>query len=329
MDTAAPLPRASRERAAGAHVAENGAALGCCKSDPVFRLLLCRWRLRERGVAVLTMVVGFGVLATWYLVDLATDPAVRGRRGLFGYYSASLGDLVLVPLLNAAAVRYARLIPGGLPLAVASTRRHARRLLTLIEGAYNAPQGRAFAIAVMAMAAGLQHLDELYGVDRNWTVPEWGRLRAVAVYHQAFFACEAFIIAFLVVRHSVTARLLVRLARDGTSRARLVPVAEEGLRVYAWALLGWGAFVSLRVMDFFHVTATVSARALAELPAPVTTLAVYYVLLLVTGVVPTLAVARRYELGWTRAPLRLIGACVVVPIIGPAARILAARLLAL
>jgi hypothetical protein len=318
MDAVAPLPRGS-----------DGVALRYCRSDAVFRVLLGRWRLHEPGVAVLTMVLGFGVLAAWYFAGLAFDPTARGRRGPFEYYSGSLGDLVLIPLLNAAAVRYVRLIPGGLQLAVAASRRCARPLLTLIERTYNARQGRTFALGVMTVAVVLQHVDELYGIDRNWTVPEWGHLRPVAAYHQAFFACEAFIVAFLVVRHVVTVRLLLRLARNAASRARLACVAADSLRIYGWVLLGWGAFVSLRVMDFFHLTPTVSAAAIAKLPAPMTALVVYYVLLLVTGAVPMAAVTRQYRLGWTSTSTLLTGIAFIVPIAGPAARILAAQLLAL
>jgi hypothetical protein len=330
MDAATPLPerQVSRKPLAAAHVADDRGALRWCQSDPVFRVLVSRWGLRERGVALLTMLLGFGVLATWYFAGLAFDPAARGRRGPFEYYSGSLGDLVLIPLLNAAAVRYVRLIPGGLQLAVAAGRRCARPLLTLIERAYNAPRGRTFALGVMAVAAALQHVDELYGVDRNWTVPEWGRLRPVAFYHQAFFACEVFIVAFLVVRHVITARLLLRLGRDGTGRARLAPVAEQSLRIFGWVLLGWGSFASLRVMDFFYLAPTVAASALTAFPAVVVVLVVYYVLLLLTGVVPLLAVTLRYRLGWTSASMLLTGIAFIAPIAGPAARILVAQLLA-
>jgi hypothetical protein len=307
----------------------NAGAPTLYRNDPVFRLLLGRWRLGERGVAALTLVLGFGVLTTWYLIGLAVDPAARGRRGPLEYYSASLGDLALIPLLNAAAVRHVRRVVEGLLLAIAATHHGARRLLALVERSYNAPQGRTFAVAVAAVAVTLQHLDELYGLDRNWTVPEWGHLRPVAAYHQLFFACEAFVVAFLVVRHVVTVRLLLRLGRDETGRARLAPVAEQGLRIYGWVLLGWGAFVSLRVMDFFHLTPTVSAAAIVMLPAPMTALVVYYVALIVTGVAPTVGVIRRYELGWAGRPIALLAACLVAPVAGPAGRILVARFLSI
>ena len=65
--------------------------------DPVFRLLVGRWGLGEQGVAVLTAALGFGVLTAWYLAGLAVDPAARGRRGPFEYFTATVGDLVLRP----------------------------------------------------------------------------------------------------------------------------------------------------------------------------------------------------------------------------------------
>jgi len=299
------------------------------RNDPVFRLLLSRWPLGERSVATLTLLLGFGVLTTWYLLGLAVEPAARGRRGPFEYYSFSFGDLVLIPLLNGAAVRYARRIVEGVYLAIAATQRGARRVRALIERTYNAPQMRTAAVAVAAVAVSLQHLDELYGLDRNWTVPAWGHLRPVAAYHQLFFACEAFIVAFLVARHVATAWLLLRLGRDEAGRAQLAPVAEQSLRLYGWVLLGWGTFASLRVMDFFYLTPTVSAAAIVELTTPLAVLAVYYVALIATGVAPMVAVARRYQLALTRLPILPIAAGFAAPIAGPAARILVARLFSL
>jgi len=329
MDAAPPALGGDLEggTAAPADFSGHGGALDCCRMDPVFRLLVGRWGLGEQGLAVLTAALGFGVLTAWYLADLAVDPAARGRRGPFEYFTATAGDLVLLPLLNGVAVRYAREVMGGLLWVVSCAGRHTRRLLAPIERAYNSPLGLAFVLVVVATAAALQHLDELYGVDRNWTVPERGDLRPVAIYHQVFFACEAFIVAFLVVRHAVTVRCLLRLAREGPLRARLTAVAERSLSLFGWVLLGWGIFVSLRMMDFFYLTPTASAGALAELPAPVTTLVVYYVLALVTGILPAVAVRRRYGLGWTAGPVFSLGASLTAPIAGPAAWILVARLL--
>jgi hypothetical protein len=307
---------------------EAAAPLRLFRGDPVFSVLLGRWGLGERGVACLTFALGFGVLATWCLVGLAVDPAARGRRGLFEYYSGTLGDALLLPVLSLAAVRYAWRVQGGLVIALSGAGRHARRLLAAVERAYNAPPGLSFVLSVAVMAVALEHVDELYGVDRNWTVPEWGRLSTAAAYHQAFFACQAYVVAFLVLRHAVTIRLLLRLARLRTSRTELVSLAQRSLWAFGWALLGWGAFVSLRLTDFLHVTPTISARALAALPAPVATLAAYYVALVVAGIAPALAVSRRYALGWSRSSILLNGACLVAPIAGPAVRILAAQLLA-
>lgn len=318
---------AEGERVADAEVNEGRSALSFWQRDPVFRLLLDRWGLGERGVAVLTAALGFGVLTIWYFIGLAVDPAARGRRGLFEYWSGSVGDLVLLPLLTAAAVRYSRQVLEGLRLAVAAGRRHSRWLVGIIERAYNAPTGLAFVLAVTGAAVALQHVDEVYGFDRNWTVPEWGRLTPIAVYHQAFFSLQAFIAAFLTVKHVVTVRLVLRLARSNSLRSALMAVAEQSLRIFGWVLLGWGAFVSLRVMDFFHLAPTVSASALATFPAVVVVLVVYYVLLLLTGVVPLVAVTRRCRLGWTSAPTLLTAIAFIAPIAGPAARILVAWLL--
>jgi hypothetical protein len=315
------------ERTSSGASAEEEHALRCCQQDPLCQVLLGRWHLREPAVALLTLIVGFGVLTTWYLLELAVDPSRRAQRGPFDYYSASIGDLLLLPLLNAAAMRYARQVVGALSLALTTVQSRARRRLAIIARVYNAPLGRAVALSGAAVALILQHLDELYGLDRNWTVPEWGRPRPTAVYHQLFFACEALIVAFLIVRHVATVRLLLRLGRRAASRARLTAVAERSLRLYGWVLLGWGTFVSLRLMDFFHLTRTVSAQALAALPAPVMALAVYYLALIATGLIPMIAVARRYPLARLRAPIVLIGACLVAPVAGPATRILAARLL--
>ncbi len=314
MDAAAPADLGAR-------------ILRCCRSDPVFRLLVGRWGLAEPGVAVLTAALGFGVLTTWYLASLVVDPAVRGRRGPFEYFTATVGDLVLLPLLNAVAVRYVREVVGGLLWVASAARRHARRLVVLVERAYDTPLALAFVLAVVVTAAALQHLDELYGVDRNWTVPECGQLRPAALYHQLFFACEAFIVAWLVARHAVTVRCLLRLARRESLRAGLAAVAERSLRLFGWVLLGWGVFVSLRMMDFFYLTPRASAGALARLSAPVTALVVYYLSTLVTGVLPAVALRRRYGIGWTAGPVLLLGAALVAPLVGPAAWILVARLL--
>jgi hypothetical protein len=82
-------------------------------------------------------------------------------------------------------------------------------------------------------------------------------------------------------------------------------------------------------MDFFYLVPTVSASALMEFPAAVSALVIYYVLLLVVGIVPIAAVTPRYGLRWTGAPTLLTVTAFIAPIVGPAMRILAARLLAL
>ncbi len=297
-----------------------------CRSDPLFRLLLGRWGLGERGVAVLTAVLGFGVLTAWYLVSLALDRGAQGRRGPFEYFTVTIGDLVLIPLLNGLAVGYVREVVGGLLRVAGTGGRPAGRLLALLERAYNTPLGLVFVLMVAIAAAGLQHVDELYGPDRNWTVPERGQLRPVALYHQLFFGVEAFIVAFLVFRHMVTVRWLLRLGRDSSPGGGLRALAERSLELYSWASLGWGAFVSLRVMDFLYLIPAMTPDAVARLPAPLAALVAYYLLACLTGLLPALAVRRRYGLDWKTGPVSMQVASLLAPLVGPAIWIVATRL---
>jgi hypothetical protein len=152
-----------------------------------------------------------------------------------------------------------------------------------------------------------------------------GQPRLVAFYHQAFFGFQAYVVAFLVFRHVATIRLLRRLARRAAGGAALASLAERSLRLFGWTLVGWGAFVSLRVMDFCYLMPTASIRALAAFPAPMLVLGVYYAVVLVGGLWPLLLFSRglvdRASLGGL---LLLIGAAFVVPVLPPLACILAA-----
>jgi hypothetical protein len=253
--------------------------------DPLFSLLLDRWGLGEPGLALLTALAGFGVLAAWYGALVLADPGTLGLRGLFDYSSATLGDLVLLPFLAATAVRYAALVDGSRGHAPAAGRRE-RRLLGLLRRACRRREGLAFVFAVTTAAVGLQVLDELYGPDRNWTVPTRGAPRLVAFYHQLFFASQAYLAAFLVYRHAVTSRFLRRLRGDAARFPRLAALAEETQGLFAWALLGWSGFVLLRILDFMSLLPTPSVDALVHLPAPVVALAVYYAVLLAFGLGP-------------------------------------------
>lgn len=299
------------------------------RHDPLFHLLLDRWGLNERGVAILTAGLGFGVLSLMYAGALFFDPATRGLRGLFDYYSATFGDLFLLPFLNALTARYALGMASDIEVAVrvgSHSEGQALRRLALIERIYGARQGLVFVIAMVAATVVWQHLDELYGLDRNWTVPTRGEPRLAAWYHQAFFGFEAYLATYLFYRHAVTWRVLRRLEADPIMRSPAIVLADQSLRLFGWALLGWGGFVSLRLMDFFHVTPTVSLEALFRLPAPVATAVFYYVILAGAGLWPLVALGRRSHPFLDRRPATLlVAAAVVAPLAGPVGRVLFAR----
>jgi hypothetical protein len=305
-------------------------ALSLHRGDPLFRLLLDHFGLDERGIAALTVIVGFGVLGVWYLGTLFFDPASSGLRGLFEYYSATLGDLILLPLLNALAARYALVMAPGIEAAVRVGSRsegQALRRLALIGRIYDARKGLIFVVAIVAAVVAWQRVDELYGIDRNWTVPIWGEPRLVAWYHQAFFGFEAYLTTYLFYRYTTTWRLLRHLEADPTTRPTAIALAGRSLRLFSWVLLGWGGFVSLRLMDFFHVTPTVSLQALFRLPAPVATAVFYYVILAGAGLWPLVALSRKAGRFFDRRPAVLLAAAAVAaPLAGPAARVLFARI---
>ena len=298
------------------------------RGDPLFRLLLDRWGLAERGMAVLTVAVGFGALALWYLGTLLFFPALRCMRGMFEYYSATVGDLILLPVLNALALRYARAVIPGVAAVVrasAASERHAARLLRLVDRLYNARKGLVFVLAIAASVVAWQRFDELYGLDRNWTVPVWGQPRLVAWYHQAFFGFEAYLMAYLVYRHTLTWHLLRRLARRPAAQPIVSALADRSARLFGWILLSWGAFVSLRLLDFFRFGSVVHPTSLFSLPAPITTAAFYYAVLVGAGLWPLMMSVRQPGAQFDRRPaLRLAAAAAVAPVVGPIARVLLA-----
>ena len=95
---------------------------------------------------------------------------------------------------------------------------------------------------------------------------------------------------------------------------------------FSWVILGWGAFVSLRVMDFLYLTPTMTPDALARLPAPLAALVVYYMLAGLMGLLPALAVRRRYGLAWRLGTASVQGASLLAPLGGPAIWIVVTRL---
>jgi hypothetical protein len=298
------------------------------RGDPLFRLLLDRCGLDEGWIAALTAWVGFGVLCLLYSGTLYWDPASRGLRGLFEYYSATIGDLILLPLLNAVAARYVLRMAPGLEAAVRVGSRSvslAERRLALIERVYHSRRALVFVVAIVAAVVAWQRFDELYGIDRNWTVPIWGEPRLAAWYHQAFFGLEAYLATYLFYRYVATWRVLRRLDADPVMRPTAIVLAHESLRLFSWALLGWAVFVSLRLMDFFHVTPTVSLQALFTLPAPVATAVFYYVILVGAGLFPLAALVRRTGALLDRRPAILLATAVVAPVAGPVGRVLFAR----
>lgn len=307
-----------------------GSASSLHRGDPLFRLLLDRWGLAERGVAVLTVAVGFGALGVWYVGTLLLFPVLRGMRGMFEYYSGTVGDLILLPVLNALAVRYARAVVPGVATVVrisTASERHVARLLRLVDRIYNARKGLVFVLAITASIVAWQRFDELYGLDRNWTVPVYGQPRLVAWYHQAFFGFEAYLMAYLIYRHTVTCQLLRRLARRPAAQPMASALADRSAQLFGWILLGWGAFVSLRLLDFFRFGSVVHPTSLLSLPAPITTAAFYYAVLVSAGLWPLVMVVRQPGAQFDRRPaLLLAAAAAVAPVVGPIARILLVRL---
>jgi hypothetical protein len=298
------------------------------RGDPLFSLLLHRWGLGESGFAVLTAFAGFGVLAVWHCLLWLADPATRALRGMFDYHSATFGDSILLPLLGAAAARYAGLVAAGfqgLRLTAAPASPSAGRLLSLVRRAYERRAALAFALVVAAVAVGLEHMDEVYGSDRNWTVPQRGQPRLVAYYHEAFFGLQAYVVAFLLYRHLATVRLVKRLARGAADRTALASLAERSLRLFGLTLVGWGAFVALRMLDFCYLMPGASFAAIAALPTPMLILAVYYTACLAGGLWPLFAFRRGLVAGPAFAgPARLIAVACVVPVLPPLACLLAA-----
>jgi hypothetical protein len=290
------------------------------RGDPLFSLLLHRWGLGESGFAILTAFAGFGVLAVWHCLLWLVDPATRALRGMFEYHSATFGDSILLPLVGAAAVRYAGLVAEGfqgLRLKAAPASPSAGRLRRLVRHAYERRAALVFALVVVAAAVGLEHVDEVYGSDRNWTVPMRGQPRLVAYYHEAFFGFQAYVVAFLLYRHVATVRLLRRLLAGGAAeRAALASLAERSLRLFGWTLVAWGAFVALRVLDFCYLMPGASFAALATLPTPMLILGVYYAACLVGGLWPLLAFSRGLVDGTALAGLALpIAAAFAAPVL--------------
>ncbi|MCP4541738.1 MAG: hypothetical protein GY832_31790 [Chloroflexi bacterium] len=300
------------------------------RGDPLFRLLLDRWRLGSLSIGLLTVCAGFGVLAVWYVALLIWQPQIRPLRGIFEFYSATLGDAILLPVLNVLAVWYCEFVAQGLSLQIARAfpdqPEVERDFVRRCDRAYNHPLVIVSLITITIILTILWHLAEVHGPDRNWTLPVQGKISAAGIYHQAFFGLQMYISLFLTYRHMATVWLILCLARLAPDRAALARFAWELCTFFQVILLGWGAFGSLFLVDFFYNAPIISFGELLSQGVALF-LGVYYCASLIgLGILPSLVLFRKLEQRVVeRRWLVILGLSCVVLFVGPALRILLTR----
>ena len=67
--------------------------------DPLNRYLINSLGIQPYQISLLTFLAGFGMLSLWYWVmEYLKHPDII-FRGLYDYYSSSIGDALVVPLI--------------------------------------------------------------------------------------------------------------------------------------------------------------------------------------------------------------------------------------
>lgn len=160
------------------------------------------------AVAVGTVLLAFGVNAVAHLLLLVrTHPLVRDHRGTLQFVSAWVGDGLLLPAMNVAAVDLLRQTGGP-------------------------PRPRELAAAAV-IGVGVTSTLHLYQAARglvNWSMPRPWRWNLLGWYHFAFMTAQLSLLSLALLR------LAQRPARRVALRDGLVLIG--GLALFA-LLLRW------------------------------------------------------------------------------------------
>ena len=237
---------------------ESPQSLSLYRGDPLFRLLLDRWQVRGQHIVLATIGLGFVMMSLLYLLMTNLYPETRQARSLFEFYSATLGELLLLPIVNYLAIGYCHYVAHKLTFVAESMLPNpeaVRHFLARAGQIYNQHIVTIMLITLVGGVSFLWHLGEIYGPDRNWTLPVRGQINLAGVYHQVFWSFELYLAFFLIYRHLATLRLLLHLTSNTREQKVLAQVSQEICAYFTGILLVWGVFNSLFLTDFYYFRA--------------------------------------------------------------------------
>ena len=160
--------------------------------------------------AALTLAAGWGMMNLWWIRTQSTQ-----LRGLYDYWSSTLGDGIVLPVMAYSLTRLGQLLPP----------RHTRR-------------GTLTGAVIGAIAGGAITISWLADSDPtpNWTLPYPGHFTAAGWYHAAFM------IAALITFTAMFLDLITRLQTSITRRS-------EVHRHFVVVLAAFASFGALLLID--------------------------------------------------------------------------------
>lgn len=138
-------------------------------------------KLTPLQAAIVPFLLGPGVLTTMYeIMRLINTPSIH-ERGLFQFYSATIGDFLILPVTWALMAYYYSLAPEGFS-------RHSPSLLVI-------------SIALGGLVSGMLVYSSIIGPTRDWTLPSRGSINAAGVYHALFMAFMLAVYVLFFIDH--------------------------------------------------------------------------------------------------------------------------------
>jgi hypothetical protein len=263
--------------------------------DPLLRYSLVARRLSPKGAALATLVIGFGVIASWFLFFAAQGDSSAVVRLVRRYPTGALGDSLILPLAGALTVRVLWDLADAISLAADADTTALRQAAGRLRATLASPAaswGPAVAGAAIVVWYHLPWLtDPGYWVFSGVasTFVRYG----VGFYHGAFMVLVIWwLLAFVMRVVLVGARLFPTAAREGGFAQGFADQAAATSRHFLYLVGALTLFVALLYFDRFGLT--FSWRVVTSDPPTLLSLAL---------VPPVWAGLAWFALGWV-APLR-------------------------
>lgn len=119
---------------------------------------------------VCALIFGPLVLSIFYFYSIMYNLLGAGERGLFQFYSATVGDFLILPIAWYFMSRYYQKI----------------RLANMERD--RVPSTLLLAYFIGILSTIFVTLAGVYGPNRDWTLPQFGQINAAGIYHSIFMA---------------------------------------------------------------------------------------------------------------------------------------------